>query len=57
MITINADNKELSVDLSTEEIEKRLEEWTPKPMKYIGVLRKYAKTVGPASEGAVTDRD
>ncbi|MAG18065.1 MAG: dihydroxy-acid dehydratase [Candidatus Diapherotrites archaeon] len=57
MITINADHKELSVDLSDEEIEKRMKNWKPKPMKYAGVLRKYAKTVGLASEGAITDRD
>ncbi|MFH1391688.1 MAG: dihydroxy-acid dehydratase [Candidatus Diapherotrites archaeon] len=57
MITINTDNKELSVDLSDEEIEKRMKNWKPKPMKYTGVLRKYAKTVGRASEGAITDCD
>jgi len=57
MITIDAEKKELSVDLSKEEIEKRLKDWKPKPMKYQGVLRKYAKSVDLASQGAVTDKE
>ncbi len=56
MITIDAEKQLLSVDLSSAEIKKRLKGWKARPLKYIGVLRKYAKTVSSASEGAVTDR-
>lgn len=56
-ITIDAVTKELRVDISQEEIEKRLASWTqPKPRYTRGVLAKYARTVSSASEGAVTDK-
>ena len=56
-ITIDAVTKELSVDITQEEIEKRLASWTqPKPRYTRGVLAKYARTVSSASEGAVTDK-
>ncbi len=55
MITIDAGKKLLHADLSEAEIKKRKALWKPKPMKYVGVLRKYAKVVSPASIGAVTD--
>lgn len=57
VITIDAEKNELSVDLSEKEIEDRLKQWTAPKMKYIGVLRKYAKSVSNASQGAVTDSD
>ncbi|WP_337175598.1 dihydroxy-acid dehydratase [Paludisphaera sp.] len=55
IITIDADRQELSVKLPDEEIAQRLAAWTPPPMRYRGVLRKYARQVVSASEGAVTD--
>lgn len=56
-ITIDAEKKELSVDLSDEEIKQRLSTWQqPKPRYTKGVLAKYAHTVASASEGAVTDK-
>ena len=57
MITINVDKKELSVALSDAEIKKRLSLWKAPALKYKGVLRKYAKTVSSASNGALTDFD
>ena len=57
MITIDAENNEINLGVSTAEIEQRLRAWTaPKPNVQRGVLAKYAKTVGSASEGAITDR-
>jgi len=55
-ITIDADNKELSLHLSDNIIEQRLSNWQqPEPRYTRGVLAKYAKLVNSASEGAVTD--
>ncbi|HLC92469.1 MAG TPA: dihydroxy-acid dehydratase [archaeon] len=56
MITIDAEKQQLSVDLPDSEIKKRLAQWKAPPLKYIGVLRKYAKTVSSATDGAITDR-
>lgn len=54
-ITIDAVKKTVSVNLSDAEIYARLENWKPMPPKYKrGVLAKYIKSVGSASEGAVT---
>ena len=54
-ITLDIDARTLSVDLSDEEIEKRLENWTePEPRYTTGVMTKYAALVSSASEGAVT---
>ncbi|MEM4573253.1 MAG: dihydroxy-acid dehydratase [Candidatus Caldarchaeum sp.] len=54
IIEIDVPNRRLSVELSDEEIRKRLESWTPPKPKYTsGVLAKYAKLVGSASKGAV----
>src|SRR5690348_5259608 len=55
MITIDAEQHLLSVDLSHEEIAKRLKHWQAPPPKYaLGVLGKYVKLVSSASEGAIT---
>ncbi len=55
-ITIDAEKKELSINLTDEEISKRLSQYKAPPLKYPhGVLYKYAKLVSSASEGAVTD--
>ncbi len=57
MITIDAQNNEINLGVSAAEIEQRLRAWTaPKPNVQRGVLAKYAKTVGSASAGAITDR-
>ena len=54
-IEIDVDSRELRVNLSAEEIGKRLADWTAPPPRYPhGVFAKYAQTVGSASEGAVT---
>jgi len=54
-VTIDAENLELSVDLSDEELAGRRSRWEPKPRKLIGTLAKYAKLVSSASAGAITD--
>ncbi|KAJ9294197.1 hypothetical protein DTO271G3_7059 [Paecilomyces variotii] len=55
-ITINAETNELSMDVSDEEIQERLRNWQPpKPHVTRGVLAKYARLVGDASHGAMTD--
>lgn len=54
-ITIDADKKELSLLVSSEELSKRKAKWTKPPLKVSGgVLAKYAKLVTSAAEGAVT---
>lgn len=56
MITIDAENQEVNVNLSDDEIKSRLSTWEkPEPRYTRGVLAKYAHTVKSASEGAVTD--
>ncbi|MHA1177893.1 dihydroxy-acid dehydratase [Psychrobacter faecalis] len=56
-ITIDADNNEINLNISETDIETRLSRWiAPEPNIKRGVLAKYAKTVGSASEGAITDR-
>ncbi|WP_438959868.1 dihydroxy-acid dehydratase [Nereida sp.] len=56
MITINAINGELSVDLTDDELVARLTEWAgPKETLYAsGALYKYAQLVGSTRLGAVT---
>ncbi len=56
IITIDADKNELSIDLSDQEIARRLQGWqAPEPHYKRGVIAKYAKLVSSASEGAITD--
>ncbi|MBB3139251.1 dihydroxy-acid dehydratase [Halomonas organivorans] len=56
-ITIDAEADTLEVALEAAELERRRAAWQrPAPRYTRGVLAKYARTVGPASEGAVTDR-
>jgi dihydroxy-acid dehydratase len=53
-ITIDVDTRELRVELSNDELEARVRDWTPPPPRYeTGVLARYAKLVSSASEGAV----
>ena len=55
MITIDAKEGTISVDLSDEEMEKRRQEWKPRETDYqSGTLWKYAQTVGSAEKGALT---
>ena len=57
VITIDAVTREISVNVSDEDMAKRRANWTAPAPKYTrGVLAKYAKTVSSASEGAVTDK-
>jgi dihydroxy-acid dehydratase len=55
-VTLDIENRTLDVDLTSEEVESRLAEWTePEPRYVTGVLAKYAALVSSASEGAITD--
>ena len=55
-ITIDAEKRELNLDVTAAEITKRLKQWKqPSPRYTRGVLSKYFKTVTSASTGAVTD--
>lgn len=57
IITIDAESKLIEVQLSTEELDQRRQEWArPESNKYKrGIMAKYRKTVSSASLGAVTD--
>lgn len=56
VVTISAETNTLSMDVSDEEIASRLREWkAPKAVVTRGVLGKYARLVGDASHGAMTD--
>jgi dihydroxy-acid dehydratase len=55
VLTIDADKKVVSVELSEQELAKRKSAWKqPAAREKRGVLAKYAKTVTSASEGATT---
>ena len=55
VISFDVAKRRLDVELSDEEINRRLKEWKPpKPRYQTGALAKYAKLVSSASEGAVT---
>jgi dihydroxy-acid dehydratase len=54
IITIDADNGKLDVELSDKEIKERLENWKPPEPKYkTGLLAQYARLVSSSSKGAV----
>jgi dihydroxy-acid dehydratase len=54
-IVFDVPNRELNVELSEQELKDRLAAYEPPPPKYTtGVLGKYARHVGSASEGALT---
>jgi len=56
IITIDAVNNRLEVDLDEMEIQHRSSQWTDRPLPaQSGALRKYAQLVSSASEGCVTD--
>ncbi|MGI9302996.1 MAG: dihydroxy-acid dehydratase [Gammaproteobacteria bacterium] len=55
-ITIDAGKREIHLDISETEFDRRLKAWKPpKPRYSRGVLAKYANQVSSASLGAVTD--
>jgi dihydroxy-acid dehydratase len=54
-IVFDVAKRELNVELSEDEIAKRVKAYEPRPPKYTsGVLGKYARHVGSAAEGALT---
>jgi dihydroxy-acid dehydratase len=54
-VTVDVDGRRIDVDLTDEQIAERLAAYTPPPNTDVsGVLAKYAKLVGSASQGAVT---
>ena len=56
IITVDIDQNQLNVQLSDAELEERKRGFIAPEIKYqTGVLAKYAKLVGTASKGAVTD--
>ena len=56
-ITIDAETRQITVDVSDADLAERKSRWVRPESKYKrGVLAKYAKTVCSASEGAVTDK-
>ncbi len=55
MITIDSEAQVLAVDLSSEEFDERLKNWSAPEQHLKGVLAKYARSVSSASKGAITD--
>jgi dihydroxy-acid dehydratase len=56
-IRIDAVERSITFAVSDAEIERRREQWkAPPPYAERGLLAKYARLVGSASEGAVTDK-
>lgn len=56
-ITIDAEKRSLSVDVSAKELAERKKKWkAPKPKYTRGVLAKFAALTKSASEGAITDK-
>ncbi|KAI8366443.1 dihydroxy-acid dehydratase [Choanephora cucurbitarum] len=55
-ITIDAESREMNMNVSNEELAERKKSFVPPPPKYTrGTLARYVLTVKSASEGAVTD--
>ena len=56
IITIDAVENRIVLDVSDQELARRLETWqAPEPKYKRGVLAKFARTVQSASQGAITD--
>jgi dihydroxy-acid dehydratase len=54
-INIDINKRVVELEISKEELDKRLKEWKPKPPRYAtGVFAKYAALVTSAGEGAIT---
>jgi len=55
-VTVDIPSRDLSVDLSDDELDSRREAWEPREPQYTsGVLGKYARDFGSAAKGAVTN--
>lgn len=55
IVVFDMEKRELNVELSAEEIKKRLNSWTPPSPRYkTGVMSKFAKLVSSAATGATT---
>ena len=55
-IEVDVEKRRLEINISEDEFELRMEEWSPPPVKYdSGVLGIYSRLVGSAAEGAVID--
>jgi dihydroxy-acid dehydratase len=55
MITVDANQGVLNVDIPAEDLKRRLFAWKQPPLRYqTGVIAKYCKLVASASEGAIT---
>ena len=58
MITINAEDNTIVLDVDDKELERRKAKWKAPTLKVSsGVLYKYAKAVSSASDGCVTDEN
>ncbi|MEX0601544.1 MAG: dihydroxy-acid dehydratase, partial [Rhodothermales bacterium] len=56
VVTIDADNRSIDVDVSEGEMNRRKADWSAPAYKATrGTLRKYIKCVRPADVGCVTD--
>ncbi|MQA92792.1 MAG: dihydroxy-acid dehydratase [Gemmatimonas sp.] len=56
MVVFDLPNRRLDLEIEAGELERRLRSWAPPPARYpTGVMAKYAKLVGSASRGAVTN--
>ncbi|HET7056110.1 MAG TPA: dihydroxy-acid dehydratase, partial [Thermomicrobiales bacterium] len=54
-VVMDIDNRRLDIEVSDDEIAKRLQSWRPQPARYTsGVMAKYASLVQQANEGAIT---
>ena len=55
MVAFDVEGRRLDVELSDNEIQSRLGQWTPPKPRYVsGVMAKYAQLVSSAADGAVT---
>ena len=56
IITIDAENLKITVDVDDEEMQRRREAWVMPPFKYTrGTMMRYIRTVASAQKGCVTD--
>ncbi|GGB60958.1 dihydroxy-acid dehydratase [Virgibacillus dakarensis] len=55
LVTIDSEKKEISMDVSDEELKRRKQDWVAPPLYKKGILGKYAHNVSCSSKGAVTD--
>jgi dihydroxy-acid dehydratase len=54
-ITVDIPNYSLTLDVPQEEIDRRMAEFKPKTKELTGYLKRYAKHVSSAAEGAILD--